>query len=249
MDKLIVAHIDAQMGNAAGVGACKEHQITGLQFGFGNGCTHGPLLGTGPRQGNAMELKYILHKAGAVKTAGGGATPEIGYTDVLLGSAYDLMTGGCGGRCGTVQRGSAGSHSGRLTPYKKQRRFGRILILIRNFRQIQIIAADVTDGVAVDHLEPLVVDTDNVGLVSKACLRHNTVRCGRTASDIYTAAIDTAVAKLCVFPGGVFQIIAVHISGLQVVVDLIPQSGFSKNDSHIIFRCIATPIFSIPLVM
>jgi len=98
VDKLTVTHIDTYMGQAFLICVLEEYHITGLQLGLGNCFTllvHGI---EGAADLDAQTVQYIIDKAGAVKTgAGGGAAPEIGDSQMLLGLCHNLIAGNAAG--------------------------------------------------------------------------------------------------------------------------------------------------------
>ena len=84
MNKIPVSYIDAYMGDTRGVCILEEYQVAGLQVIFCNIDTMLILGFSGAVEGNAVLLEYILHKPGAIKSAGGASAPHIGHTDVFF---------------------------------------------------------------------------------------------------------------------------------------------------------------------
>ena len=62
------------MGYPAAAGI-KEHQIAGLQIGFGYPGAHAILVTAGAGKRDTVPGENILHKAGAIKAAGSGTAP------------------------------------------------------------------------------------------------------------------------------------------------------------------------------
>ena len=103
MDHFSVTDIDTHMGHTLAVCILQKYQIAGLQAGLGNVGSHLDLLGGGSWQADTALLKYILDKAGTVKTAGSGPTPDVGCTQILFGVGDDLL------RCAALDLQSGGT--------------------------------------------------------------------------------------------------------------------------------------------
>ena len=80
MDKLTVANVNADMGQTCFICILEEDRITGLQICFGNGGAFGIHGSLRTADINAVGAQNIVDKAGAVKTAGIGATPFVRNT-------------------------------------------------------------------------------------------------------------------------------------------------------------------------
>ena len=89
MDELPAADVDAHMGNAAGICIREEHDVTGLEIGLFNESALTVLIGGGAVRGEAQLLQNVVHEAGAVKTAGGGAAVNVGRAQILLRFRHD----------------------------------------------------------------------------------------------------------------------------------------------------------------
>ena len=90
MDELTITDVDAQMGYAASTGV-EENKITGLQIGFAYPTAGCKLLLAGSGKRDAMQIKYVLHKTGAIETIRCSAAPQIGDTNVLTSGSDDLL--------------------------------------------------------------------------------------------------------------------------------------------------------------
>ena len=86
-----VTDIDTHMGHTLSVCILQKYQIAGLQIRFGNIGSNLDLLGCGSRKINAALVKYILNKAGAIKTLWRGSAPNIRGTQMFLGIGDDLL--------------------------------------------------------------------------------------------------------------------------------------------------------------
>ena len=78
------------MGNALAAGI-EEHQITGLQVGFGDLASQLIVLRTaGSRDADTVFVVHILHKTAAIKALGSRTAPQIGNTDVFFRGRNNL---------------------------------------------------------------------------------------------------------------------------------------------------------------
>ena len=127
VDKLSISGVNAHMGNTTGIGVRKKHDVTRLKIAPGHGSSHFVLIRRSTVGGVAKLLQYIVHKTGAIESAGAGTTVYIGAAKILLGFCQNL-TAGCAGLCGrrttgasgcAVQRFRAGSDSGGITQTEK----------------------------------------------------------------------------------------------------------------------------------
>lgn len=132
---------------------------------------------------------------------------------------------------GAVQRGGAGGDAGGLAETIEFGTVGRCLILVGNFRQAQIVAADIADAAIVYDLVPAVVQAENVAFLAAGSDGHFSVGSGGAGTQVDAAAGNLAIAKLGVFPGKYLQIVLVHVADLQIVIDLVPLAGFA-DDRH-----------------
>ena len=89
MNELVIADINAHMGNTTAAGV-EKHQISGLQIAFAYIGADLILLGSDTGKGDFVSVKDILHETGAVKPVRCTAAPNIGNADVLLGGRNDL---------------------------------------------------------------------------------------------------------------------------------------------------------------
>ena len=100
VDELPVPGVDAGVGDAAGVGTGEEHDVPGLQIGLVHHHA-GTVLGLGgAAHGNAEGAVDIVHKAGAVKAAGGSAAVDIGGAQIFRGLGENLRPSGRAGVAG-----------------------------------------------------------------------------------------------------------------------------------------------------
>ena len=161
MEELVVPYVNTNVGNAAGIGVGEEHQVADLQIRTGNRSADCPLLLGSAGQLDAVGGEDILDKPGAIKTCGGSAAPDIGNAQILLCGGNDLVAQVCSGAA-AFQGRSAGSNAGRFATPEEEGCVGGCGVLIGVLGQIQVIAADIADLVAVDDLKPLVIDADDV---------------------------------------------------------------------------------------
>lgn len=245
MDELAAANVNAHMGNAAGICTGKENDVAGLQAVLVHVGALAVLVGGGAVGGEAQLFQNIVHEAGAVEAAGRSAAVNVGGTQILLGFRNNVGTGGGGGRTGggrtrrggasrrygAVQRGGAGGDAGGLAETIEFGTVGRCLIFVGNFRQAQIVAADIADAAIVDDLVPAVVQAENVAFLAAGSDGHFSVGSGGAGAQVDAAAGNLAIAKLGVFPGKYLQIVLVHVADLQIVIDLVPLAGFA-DDRH-----------------
>lgn len=107
MDKLAVSGVDTHVGNAAGVCIGEEDDVAFLKVGFFHRRTLTVLIGGGAVGGDAHLLKYIIDKAGAVKSIRGSAAAAVGNTQILLCLCQNLTAvyaGSAGaGRCAAIE--------------------------------------------------------------------------------------------------------------------------------------------------
>ena len=164
VDELAVAGIDAGVGDTAAVCIRKEHNVAGLQVGLVH-LNSGAVLGVrGAAYGNAEGAVHIVHKAGAVEAAGRGAAIDIGCAQILRRLGENLCPGDGGadgsnlilsgdvgsraagyrtaGRC-PAGRCPAGQCSDDFALTEVLRGVGGRAVLVGNFAQAQVVAADV----------------------------------------------------------------------------------------------------------
>ena len=120
VDKLAVAHINTNMGQATGVGVLEDHHVAGLQICLGNIGALGVHVHDHAGHLIAQRIVDVVHKTGAVETGGGGAAPLIGGTQELLGEVNNLLAGQSGGSgigilsLAAIERFRAGLRAGGL---------------------------------------------------------------------------------------------------------------------------------------
>ena len=209
MDEQIVAHVDAHMRGSGRGRICigEEHQIADLQI--GDGVAVGQLLCCGTLEGVAHLLKDILGKAGAVKALGGRAAPDIGNSHIVLCQRYELLTGGLDHR-GLAHRD--------------------LSVELGSFHQRDKIGADVAGDALILHLVPAAVEADDISCLT---LREGSeelrVHIG-SASEVHIAAFYDGIAQLHIpaLVGG--EIVLVHVSDDEIVIDQIPVTLLTDDD-------------------
>ena len=140
VDHLSVTDINTHMGHTLSVCILQKDQITGLQVCFRNIGSQLHLFGGGSGQLNAALRKYILDQTGAVEAFWAGAAPDIGDTQVLFRIGNDLLSGDAL----PLQGGGTGGNSGGFAVLKEQGFFAGIGIFVGDFREVQVIAADIS---------------------------------------------------------------------------------------------------------
>ena len=245
VNELAVPGINANMGNAAGIGICKEDDVTGFQVVLGDGSTMLILVSGGAVGGIAQLLENIVNKTGAVKAGGRCAAIDIRGTQILLCLCQDLSSGHAGhrriagrtGGCHSVQSGSTGGSAGGLAAPEELRAVGGILIFIGDLRQVNEVAADIADGRIVNHFIPAIVQTQNIALAAFGCSSNATMAGRGAGTEINTGAVNLAITQFSIFPGENIQIIRMHVTNLQVVIDLVPVSVLADHHNTVVFGC------------
>ena len=107
MDELAPADVDTHVGGTAGTAARlqEEDQIAGLELTHRDGGAVAHLSGSSAVEGAAKLRVDIADKAGAVKTAGGGAAVTVGIAQILHGQIHHLGGGAGRGGLGCVDNG------------------------------------------------------------------------------------------------------------------------------------------------
>ena len=92
VDKLSAACVDTNVTNAASHSTGKEYNVAGLQFGLTHGSTLLVLIRRCAVGRIAKLLKYIVHKARAVKSAGTCTAVDIAHTQIFLGFCQNIRS-------------------------------------------------------------------------------------------------------------------------------------------------------------
>ena len=162
-------------------------------------------------------IEYILRIAGAVKAAGRGAAVHIFAAQQGSGIIDNLLPGTGGGSGGTAG-GAAGRTCGHRT-------VGRPCI----GGDLHIIRGDITGIAAVLHLEPGVVDADDLCHCTFIQLCDNAVFGTGAAADIEHGSGHFCAAAFDIHDGLGRNIFGTHIAGLAVIGDLVPAIHFIQN--------------------
>ena len=212
MDELVVAHIDAHMGGVSAGGVCilKEHQVAQLEV--RDLVAAGQLLGRGALDGVAHLLEDVLGKAGAVKAAGGGAAPDVGSAEEVVGVVDDLLADGLDGL-----HGSALAHVGLGVPA------GRL-------GQGQQVGADIAGLAFVLDLVPAAVEADDIGGFAGGQGSQQLAAGVGGAAEVDGGVLYHAVAQVDVLPLLEGDVLGGHIADLEVVVHQIPAVHLSNDD-------------------
>ena len=107
---------------------------------------------------------------------------------------------------------------------------GGLEVFVGDFCQVQIITADIADGIAVNNLVPTLIDADNIALAALSGSGNTAVTGGGAAAKIYSIGVYCTVSQFCILFGEDIQKVLVHITGFQVVIYFVPFLRFAENN-------------------